>query len=212
MRRVPKLSVQAKLSMNELQRLLDLLPYPAFVNDAAGRTLLSNLAAAELPDRTSQPAPLAAAEDVAHFDPQALSGVAAQQAQDLALLREQLRCATAERQRAVQDSEALYTSLIDSLPVHVLRKDREGRFTFASNSYCRLVDKPPEAILGRTDFDLFPAELLAAKYRRDDLQVMESGRTQEIVEAHRVPGQTSYVEALKSPIRSGRRRDRRACR
>ncbi len=192
-------SAEASPIMHELQRLLDLLPYPAFVADAAGRRLLSNRAAVEA-QGGGQRATAEATHDLASLDPRTLSGVAARQEQELAALRERLRCEAAERQRAVQDSEALYTSLIESLPVHVLRKDREGRFTYASDSYCRLVGKPAEAILGRTDFDLFPEEL-AAKYRRDDQQVMESGRTLEMVEAHHVPGQTSYVEALKSPIR-----------
>jgi len=190
----------SKSDVSELQRLLDLLAYPAFITDAAGQRLLSNRAAVEAQGSGGQHAAAEATKDLASLDPQTLSGVAARQEQELAALRERLRCETAERQRALQDSEALYTSLIESLPVHVLRKDREGRFTYASDSYCRLLGKPAEAILGRTDFDLFPAEL-AAKYRKDDQQVMESGRTLETVEAHRVPGQTSYVETLKSPIR-----------
>ena len=192
--------VVANPNMHELQRILDLLSFPAFLTDAAGRRLLSNRAAVEAQGSGGRRAAVEATEDLASLDPLTLSGVAARQEQELAALRERLRCEAAERQRALEDSEALYTSLIESLPVHVLRKDREGRFTYVSNSYCRLVGRPAEAILGRTDFDLFPEEL-AAKYRRDDQQVMESGRTLEIVEAHHVPGQTSYVEALKSPIR-----------
>jgi len=192
--------VVASPNMHELQRMLDLLSFPAFLTDAAGRTLLSNRAAVEAQESGGRRAAAEATEDLASLDPLTLSGVAARQEQELAALCERLQREAAERQQALEDSEALYTSLIESLPVHVLRKDREGRFTYVSNSYCRLVGRPAEAILGRTDFDLFPAEL-AAKYRRDDQQVMESGRTLETVEAHRVPGQTSYVEALKSPIR-----------
>jgi len=68
----------------------------------------------------------------------------------------------------------LYSSLVESLPVHVLRKDREGRFTFANQSFCDLLGKPLAAITGKTDFDLYSEEL-AEKYRQDDQRVLETG-------------------------------------
>ncbi len=68
----------------------------------------------------------------------------------------------AERQRAeavLKDSEALYVSLVENLPVQVLRKDLGGKFTFANKSFCRLLHKAPEEILGKNDFDFYPADL-----------------------------------------------------
>ncbi|MHC4178443.1 MAG: PAS domain-containing protein, partial [Planctomycetota bacterium] len=75
-----------------------------------------------------------------------------------------------ERRRAetaIRDSEALYSSLVESLPIHVLRKDLDGRFTYANRSFCDLIGKRLEEIVGKTDFDFYPAEL-AEKYRRND--------------------------------------------
>ena len=56
-------------------------------------------------------------------------------AEAAALAREQ------QTQKVVRDSEALYSSLVESLPVHVLRKDLEGKFVFANRSFCELVGK-----------------------------------------------------------------------
>ena len=70
-------------------------------------------------------------------------------------------------EEVLRDSEALYSSLVENLPVYVLRKDLEGRFVFASRSFCELVGLPLEEVLGKTDFDLYPADL-ARKYRQDD--------------------------------------------
>src|SRR5205823_6085284 len=67
-----------------------------------------------------------------------------------------------ERKRveeALRESEAFYHSLVESLPQNILRKDLDGRFTFANQRSCALLGKPLEQIVGRTDFDLFPAEL-----------------------------------------------------
>jgi two-component system sensor histidine kinase/response regulator len=107
--------------------------------------------------------------------------------------------------RALRESDALYASLyaslVENLAVHVLRKDRKGRFTYASASFCRLLGKSQEEVLGRTDFDFYPPEL-AEKYRANDLMVMESGELFQDVEEHRKPdGRKIYVEVIKTPVR-----------
>src|SRR5262249_8734257 len=54
--------------------------------------------------------------------------------------------------------------------------------------------------VGKTDFDFFPQEL-AAKYRRDDLTVLETGQTWEAVEEHRLAdGRKIYVQVVKTPV------------
>ncbi|MFZ5832227.1 MAG: response regulator, partial [Planctomycetota bacterium] len=98
------------------------------------------------------------------------------------------------------DSEALYASLVESLPVHVVRKDLEGRFVFANRSFCDLLGRPPTEIVGRTDFDLFP-EPLARKFREDDRRVVETGELFRTVEENRTDGTSSFVEVMKSPVR-----------
>ena len=110
----------------------------------------------------------------------------------------------ARAEEALRDSEALYHSLVEVMPQSLCRKDLEGRFTFANKRYRDVMRRSLEEIVGRTDFDLHPAEL-AEKYRRDDRQVMESGQIFETVEEHRtLGGQLTYVQTVKSPIRNPR--------
>jgi PAS domain S-box-containing protein len=121
---------------------------------------------------------------------------------------ETLQRETDERRRAEQvlrDSQALYSSLVENLPVHVLRKDLDGKFTFANTSFCRMAGRSLEEILGKTDFDLYPAEL-AEKYRRDDQTVAETGRLFHDVEANQGEGEMRYVEVMKSPVHDAERR------
>ena len=121
----------------------------------------------------------------------------------IAQAKDELQEVVAERARARQAlevSEALYESLVENLDVHVLRKDLDGRLEFASKSYCELLGKPLDELLGTTDFDLFP-EALAAKYRADDQRVLELGHTIETVETHQKPdGSKIYVQVRKTPI------------
>jgi len=101
---------------------------------------------------------------------------------------------------ALKESELFYHSLVESIPQNLYRKDQKGRFTFANKRFCESIGKPLEAILGKTDFDLFPEDL-ARKYQQDDEKIMRTGETFETVEAHhRAQGQKSYVHVVKSPI------------
>ncbi len=114
----------------------------------------------------------------------------------------QLETADQQRRRAekeIQDSQALYSSLVNNLPVQILRKDLDGRFTFASQSFCELLGKSSKEILGKTDFDFYPREL-AEKYRENDVQVAASGGLFEDIERYEKDGQTCYVHVMKSAV------------
>ncbi len=108
-----------------------------------------------------------------------------------------------ERQKveaALRDSEALYHSLVQSLPQNVFRKDRAGRVTFGNEEYCKTLKMPLAQLLGKTDFDLFPPEL-AAKYVEDDRKVLEDGDYFETIEKHHLPdGDTIFVQVVKTPV------------
>ena len=104
-----------------------------------------------------------------------------------------------ESEQALRDSEALYSSLVEHLPVNILRKDLQGRFTFANRAFCELLDKPLEEIQGKTDMDFYPEEL-ASKYQADDRRIIESGETFDDVERHRKGRKTLYVHVLKTPV------------
>jgi PAS domain S-box-containing protein len=102
---------------------------------------------------------------------------------------------------ALRDSKQLYQSLVDNLPQCVFRKDTAGRLTFGNQRYCEAAGQPLEQLLGKTDADLYPSDL-AAKYRADDLQVMDSGKLLDTVEDHPASdGANRTVQILKSPLR-----------
>jgi two-component system NtrC family sensor kinase len=102
--------------------------------------------------------------------------------------------------RALRETEVIYHSLVETLPQKILRKDLDGRFTFANQRFCSELGCNLKDILGKTDFDFFPREL-AEKYRRDDRRVIESGQVLDVVEQHITPGgEKLYVQVMKTPL------------
>ena len=101
-----------------------------------------------------------------------------------------------DRQRS---KSARFKSLVDNLPVSVIHKDVEGRVVFANRQYFETSGVASMApILGRTDADMFAPEF-AAKFRTDDIWVMQTRQTFRDVEAH--PSREHvFVETIKAPL------------
>lgn len=100
----------------------------------------------------------------------------------------------------LRDSEALYHSLVETLPQNIFRKDLQGRFTFVNQRFCLTLGRKTGDILGKTDADFFLPEF-AAKYQSDDQRVMEIRQTLETVEQNQLPGgERTYVQVVKTPL------------
>jgi sigma-B regulation protein RsbU (phosphoserine phosphatase) len=107
-------------------------------------------------------------------------------------------------EEAVRDSEALYHSLVENLPVCLLHKDIHGRFMFANRAFCGSLKRSLPEVLGKRDVDFYPSEM-ARKYALDDRQVRETGAVFEDIEEHQDPeGETTYVQVLKAPLQNAR--------
>jgi PAS domain S-box-containing protein len=132
-----------------------------------------------------------------------VENVVTRRTRELASMNVRLQNEIGERERgerALRDSEALYHSLVDTLPINILRKNLRGQITFGNRRYCESMCLPLEKMLGKTDFDLFPKEL-AEKYVADDTKVIETGQVFEDVEAHRKPdGALVHMHVLKAPV------------
>lgn len=115
---------------------------------------------------------------------------------------ERLKRESAQRQSAQQrlaESEAHLQSLMQHARMHLLRKDINGVFTYASPTFCELLRRRPEEVIGKTDHDIYPP-WTAVKFREDDLRVMRTGEPYETVEVNPQPdGKNDYVQVLKVP-------------
>ena len=103
-------------------------------------------------------------------------------------------------EEALSNSEALYHSLVDTLPINIVRKDLAGRVTFCNRHACATMGRSPEDLLGKTDYDIFPREL-AEKYVADDRRVCESRQVFEDIESHVAPdGRKVWMQVIKAPV------------
>lgn len=111
-----------------------------------------------------------------------------------------------QAERELEESKAIYDSLVENLPIKVFRKNREGQIVFGNKQYCKELGLPLDELLGKTDYELFdPA--MAEKYISDDRWVLQTGLPFHSVEEH--PGtddKVTYVEILKAPVTDSRGR------
>jgi PAS domain S-box-containing protein len=77
-------------------------------------------------------------------------------------------------EEALRKTEQQLKLILDTVPALIWQKDQEGKYLQANKAYCDTVGLSSEAILGKTDYDLFPAEM-ADQYVSADRKVLNSG-------------------------------------
>ena len=91
--------------------------------------------------------------------------------------------------------------LLEHLPVHVVQKNREGRFVYVTQSFCDMMNRSFDEVIGKTDFDIFPSDA-AQKFVDDDQAIMRSGGVMDDVESAQLPDGTDvYMQVRKAPMR-----------
>ena len=106
-----------------------------------------------------------------------------------------------DSERALREVETSYLTLIDSLPLCVLIKDRTGKRTVANRRYLDWHETTLDQVIGKTDADLFPPDL-ASKYTRDDQDVIRTGTVLHGEEEYRGPqGELMWIDRIKCPLR-----------
>ena len=87
------------------------------------------------------------------------------------------------------------------VPDVIYFKDKKCRFILVNQAHANSTGLKPEAIIGKTDFDIFPRER-ANRMFKDDLHVLNTGRPiiDKIERATRPDGIDNYVSTTKIPI------------
>lgn len=104
-------------------------------------------------------------------------------------------------ENALRESEQRYQSLVDTMPQGLCRTDREGKLTFANRSLLAGLGKSLESCQGRTLHQLYPSHV-AEKFVADELEVMSSGRTLDVIYEH-PPTDGSphrFEESVRHPV------------
>ncbi len=104
-----------------------------------------------------------------------------------------------EAERALHDTEARLQQILDNTTAVVFAKDRRGRYLFANRELQRLAGKPAEAIVGRTDDEVWPPDM-ASRFRRNDEQVLRERRSIEFEETGVFHGRQRTYLSFKFPL------------
>jgi PAS domain S-box-containing protein len=117
-------------------------------------------------------------------------------------------------EETLRESQMLYHSLIEQLPVGVFRKDAEGRYILVNAEFCRLYGRDASQFLGKTPLEIAgtgSASLVTPRHQSElhylkqggahHEQIMRMGRTIELEEQYPTEdglGQVFHV--IKSPV------------
>ena len=132
----------------------------------------------------------AVAERASFSDINLISGVASQIA---------LGISSSRTHHRLQESRALFDSFMEHLPALAFIKDHEGRYVYTNPFYGTLFDEPPNCRLGKTDMDLWPAEVGQA-LMANDRRVLDESRIFNFVETTQRNGETQYWQVSKFPL------------
>lgn len=100
----------------------------------------------------------------------------------------------------LRKSELFNRSLIEHLPIRIFVKDRNFIYLNCNQHFADDIGKKTEEIIGKSDFELFPAEF-AEEYRKVDELVLNSETIQEIEEKYDRYGKTGWTHSVKVPYR-----------
>ncbi len=78
----------------------------------------------------------------------------------------------------LRHARTLLMGLIAHGPDVVFVKDTSGRYALVNRLFTELFDKPPRAVFGKTDYELFPAEV-ATRIRKVDEDILTAGAVHE---------------------------------
>jgi len=110
-------------------------------------------------------------------------------------------------EEALKKSESMLSTIFNSIPQAIFWKDRDGKYSGCNEIFAKTVGlENSQQIIGKTDFDLPWAHNQAEAYRRDDKEVIESGRAKRhIIEPlKKADGGRLWIDTTKVPLLDSR--------
>lgn len=117
--------------------------------------------------------------------------------------REQLEQQVAERTKALQEREHFLHLLIESIPLYLFWKDRDGAYAGCNSNYLRAhYSDSVEAFLGKTDAQLYDDEESVRESTRTDRIVLEEGKPvlHQVLPFSEPHAYIEWIDLNKTPI------------
>ncbi|MFA6014778.1 MAG: PAS domain S-box protein [Gallionellaceae bacterium] len=100
----------------------------------------------------------------------------------------------------LRDSRNFLDSVIDSVPDPIFVKDRQHRWVLLNDANCKFTGMSREALIGKSDYDIFPKEQADVFWEKDEL-VFGSGKVNLNEECFTSSdGVTHHIQTKKTPF------------
>ncbi len=100
---------------------------------------------------------------------------------------------------AARETESKYETIVENIPQRIFHKDNNDAYVSCNEKFAHDLKIKPDDIAGKTDRDLYPAELVA-KFEADDKKVLESRKVEHAQEKRIMDGQEVPVHTVRAPV------------
>lgn len=100
---------------------------------------------------------------------------------------------------SLKESRDLFDSFMGHLPALAFIKDREGRYIYTNQAYCKLFGEPQGHRLGKNDLELWDEDD-ARELMANDRLALKQNRILTVVETTQFQGETQYWQVSKFPL------------
>ena len=111
----------------------------------------------------------------------------------------QLRQQVAELESALRERQRLLDGIVNNSPAVIYVKNPENRLLLVNRLYARVVQRNVEDLVGKTEDEIYPAELVAA-WREGDRQLFASGKPTQFENAFEIDGETRDFLTMQFPL------------
>ena len=101
---------------------------------------------------------------------------------------------------ALHESEQRQKAILDTIPDPAWLKDKEGRYLAVNTAWCRFIGMDAQNVLGKTAFELFPADV-AEHFGNLDRSVMQSRQALQLEELRAdKDGRKVWFDTITTPL------------
>jgi PAS domain S-box-containing protein len=97
--------------------------------------------------------------------------------------------------------KTLLKKVLDTLPIFIFLKDKQGRFVFVNQFACDEFKTSADQVIGKNDYELYEDQDLASTFVNDDREVWREGKLIVREEKNEKNGETIYMLTGKTLIR-----------
>jgi len=117
----------------------------------------------------------------------------------LRVAKEELASYSRDLERQVSIRTREITNILKYTPDVVYVKDREGKYVLVNSRFEELFGVSSDAVRGKSDYEIMTKEM-ADEFRRNDLQVLDQGKSMQVEERVKQNGKTHTYLSVKFPV------------